>query len=285
MKPLTVQSPNKCKVRCGCDQQALPLQNYCAAHFVEEWWMKAAREDDGINVRTESRSQWIFSVISHVDSRYFFTESVNFMGRKLGNKLRAKFGKKVEGKPCPPPGSGHTFIKLRSNDKGISVGMFGAGVVSPDPFVRCFVRNIDNQRAVDYRISDAQKNQICDVIEKWLLAGVRGLSSTDEETPTTAYSIMGANCTLFARACCQAAGLYFLGSRIPTYSGKHGFNFTFTPNRLYSSMRSSRAAYNPRLQAYGPESVEGEHQFLVQYPPASNLVPAPQVEEEEIWFN
>lgn len=234
-----------------CGRPGAPgLRTFCQEHFTELWWGNELK-DYAVNiagpaedVRALAGGDWDFTVIAEVANTNFLTQSVPYTLNKLARAQLRKLpglANHVRRTPSgpPPSGAGHTWIRLGTGDDVFSFGHTSNGVETPDGAEAQMSGNVNmHYLAVTYGISGRQKDAICDVVTQWLIGHLAGGREK--------YNIMGSNCTLFAKECCQAAGVEFPGSRIPTYSSG-GLGLVYTPNKLYGNLEKSKYSYDPSL--------------------------------------
>jgi hypothetical protein len=154
----------------------------------------------------------------------FLVKSTQFVFQKAAHQL---FGGKA---PKAPDSTGHSWVELRafSDDDALvysdSYGFHKGGVEHPDS-------NFHGQSGEDvlYRDYDISKEQFINVIGT--------AEAIAKEKPK--YKVKGMNCTKFARTLVHAAGLSFMGQRVVP-GAKTGPGKAFTPNRLYSAMKSKK---------------------------------------------
>jgi hypothetical protein len=135
--------------------------------------------------------------------------------------------------------------------------VYARGLMCPDPLAT----NPEGttQLALDYQINKNQKDKVCQVITDWLIEFAVADISKDR---SRGYDLMGTNCTVFVKAGCEAADIWWMASRLPAYSTGKGVNFTQTPNMLYSALSYSSHAYDPLLPGEHTAAPQG---FLAVY--------------------
>lgn len=217
-------------------------RGYWETCFADYWWKSDLTALGGglscptTDLRNVTKANWTLTMVAAVTNANFMAESAAYTLNKLTRgALRSLPG--VSGYVDRSPtktvstGCGHSYLIIKSGGLSLSFGYASNGVESPDHDEGV---TTGKQLAIDYQISNDDKNRMCDVISSWLV--------------DARYDIMSTNCTLFVKECGDAAGIWYLGNRIPTYSSTSGINLTHTPDNLYTSLSCSSYAYDPRTQ-------------------------------------
>ena len=238
----------------SCTQLAVAYKQtgvlqYCGPHYADRWWNKQfpGQTHPSSDLRQAVAAEWTLTIATKVEQWDFEKESAGFtLEKTVRAGARKVAGDYVSRDPQyfqrPINGFGHSYFKLKSGDEENSFGVYAAGLRCPDPLAT--KPEGTTQLALDYKINKNQKDKVCQLITKWLIEFEIGATSGDR---SRGYDLMGTNCTVFVKAACEAADIWWMASRLPAYSSSKGLNFTQTPNMLYAALSYSSYAYDPLM--------------------------------------
>jgi hypothetical protein len=252
-------------VRCN-KQDTDGKKGLCKQHFTDLWW--TWREDPGgrakfgdqndipgmmapfarRDLRSLNAAKWTLTLAADVKDRYFEFRSAPFVVekglRKLANKVVTVSNSQTDfyfGRPNANGDQGHSYFRLKSSGVDECFG-FTTGASGEDAHGTPQHIAGSNQLCIDYALTLDQKNAVCDMISEWIFYS---------------YDLNARNCTEFAKAACDAAGIWWPAFGLPAISNQTGsFGRVQTPNNLYLALQLSQSSYNPKF--------EGEHTHAPQ---------------------
>ncbi|WP_084669098.1 DUF4157 domain-containing protein [Spirulina major] len=181
----------------------------------------------------------------------YLTKSLLFMTKKYGSRmmnycLPSLFSKSFA---VPPSGMGHSWVKLVSYvdskpQASYSLGFYPGKIENPDS-AQTIPSGGDpegyKRLALDYKITEDQWEAALHEAYEWKI----GVEPPKGNHTLHSYALYGENCTTFARAITEAAGIAFPSRQVPAYSSSEGFAWVDNPNMMLSGISASEYAYDP----------------------------------------